>query len=242
MNTELMGIKINGDSFLSSLDRAFNLINGDKVSQVVTINPEMIEYALGDGEFKKVLDEAEMVIPDGVGVKIALKIKGYNAERIPGIDFARTLVDWCAKNDKPIAVIGAKEEVVVKAVINLQKETENLKIVYYHNGYFDNDEEIFNELKNNEARLILVALGSPKQEFFIHKAKQILPPCLMIGIGGSLDVWSGEVKRAPKFYQRLGLEWLYRTVTQPERFKRIFPALPKFLWKVITYKEPKVQE
>ena len=97
----------------------------------------------------------------------------------------------------------------------------------------------YEELKNANADLILVALGSPKQEYFIYKAKNVLPPCLMVGIGGSLDVWSGMVKRAPKIYQKLGLEWLYRTVTQPERFKRIFPTLPLFLIKSVLYKEDK---
>ena len=180
-----------------------------------------------------------MVVPDGVGIKIALKLKGHNVERIPGIDFARRLLEWCAKNNKPVAIVGSKEEVITKAVENLKNEIENLDIVYYHNGYFDNNEEIYENLKQANPRLILVALGSPKQEYFIYGAKNNLPPCLMIGIGGSLDVWSGEVKRAPKIYQKLGLEWLYRTVSQPERFKRIFPALPLFLWKVITFKEDK---
>ncbi len=235
-----MGIKIDSNSFIGALDKAFNLLSTEnKVSQVITINPEMYAEAEINPDFKKILDEAEMVVPDGVGIKIALKLKGYNVERIPGIDFARSILDWCAKNNKPVAIVGAKEEIITKAVKNLKNETENLNIVYYHNGYFDNDNEIYEELKNAEPRLVLVALGSPKQEFFIHKAKQILSPCLMIGIGGSLDVWSGEIKRAPKIYQKLGLEWLYRTVTQPERFKRIFPALPKFLWKVITYKKGK---
>lgn len=236
MNIELMGIHIDKDSFIGALDKAFNLINGDKVAQVITINPEMIEHAGIDDNFKQIIDEAEMVIPDGIGIKVALKIKGYNVERIPGIDFARTLLDWCAKNGKPVAIVGSKEEVIVKAISNLKSEIENLDIVYYHNGYFDNDNEIYDGLKSANARLILVALGSPKQEFFIYNAKQILPPCLMIGVGGSLDVWSGKVKRAPKIYQDLGLEWLYRTICQPERFKRIFPALPKFLWKTILYK------
>ena len=235
-----MGININGDSFLRSLDRAFNCINKeDKVYQVVTVNPEMYAQAEVDKEFKKILDEAEMVVPDGVGIKIALKLKGHNVERIPGIDFARRLLEWCAKNNKPVAIVGSKEEVITKAVENLKNEIENLDIVYYHNGYFDNNEEIYENLKQANPRLILVALGSPKQEYFIYGAKNNLPPCLMIGIGGSLDVWSGEVKRAPKIYQKLGLEWLYRTVSQPERFKRIFPALPLFLWKVITFKEDK---
>ena len=85
--------------------------------------------------------------------------------------------------------------------------------------------------------MILVALGSPRQEEFIYNAKKVLNPALMVGIGGSLDVWSGTVKRAPKIFQTLGLEWLYRTISQPSRFKRIFPTLPLFLLKVINYKD-----
>lgn len=234
-----MGIKIEGDTFMRSLDSAFNLINGDKVSQVVTINPEMYAEAEKNPEFSKILQEAELIVPDGIGIKIALKLKGENVERVPGIDFARLLLDWCAKNGKPVAIIGSKEEVIQKAVANLKKEVENINIVYFHNGYFDDNENIYKSLKEVNPKLILVALGSPKQEFFIYNAKEILSPCLMIGVGGSLDVWSGEVKRAPKIYQKLGLEWLYRTISQPERFKRIFPAIPLFLWKVITYKKDK---
>lgn len=239
MSIELMGIEIDGDTFLGSLNKAFKLIDGDKVSQVVTINPEMYSQANVDSNFKTILDEAELIVPDGVGIKIALKIKGYNVERVPGIDFARTIIDWCAKNNKPVAIIGAKDEIVTKAVENLRAQVKGLNIVYYHNGYFDNNDEIYEKLKETAPKLVLVALGSPKQEFFIYNAKNVLPPCLMIGIGGSLDVWSGAVKRAPVIYQKLGLEWLYRTICQPERFKRIFPALPAFLWKVITYKEDK---
>lgn len=239
MTIELMGIKITGETFIRSLDSAFSMINDNKVSQIVTINPEMYTEAENNPEFKKILDEAELIVPDGIGIKIGLKLKGYNVERVPGIDFARTLLDWCAKNNKPVAIIGSKEEVISKAVENLKNEISGLDIVYYHNGYFDNNEEIYNSLKEANARLVLVALGSPKQEFFIYKAKQVLPPCLMIGIGGSLDVWSGNVKRAPKIYQKLCLEWLYRTICQPERLKRIFPTIPLFLWKVITYKKDK---
>ena len=129
------------------------------------------------------------------------------------------------------------EEVVVKAVENLQKEINGLNIVYFHNGYFKEDAPIYEELKSKSPKLILVALGSPRQEEFIYNAKKVLNPALMVGIGGSLDVWSGSVKRAPKIFQKLGLEWLYRTISQPSRFKRIFPTLPLFLLKVINYKD-----
>jgi len=239
MSVKLLGIQIDNDSFEQTVDRAFNLMSIDKVSQIVTINPEMFEEAKKNEEFKQIIDEAELVVPDGIGVKLALKLKGKNADRIAGIDFAKALLEKCAETGKKVAIVGAKEEVIVKAVENLRNEIQGLNIAYYHNGYFNDNNSIYDELKNINANFVLAALGSPKQEYFIYNAKKILPPCLMIGIGGSLDVWSGMVKRAPQIYQNLGLEWLYRTITQPERFKRIFPTLPLFLLKSITYREDK---
>ena len=234
-----MGIEIDDCSFEESIDAAFDLISLDKVSQVVTINPEMFDRQKTDKDFKKIIDDAELVIPDGVGIKLALMLHGHKVNRIPGIDFARKLLERCAKTSNPVAIIGSKEEVVNKAVENLKKEVEGINIVYYHNGFFDDENLIYNELKNANPKLVLVALGSPKQEYFIYKAKQILNPCLMVGIGGSLDVWSGVVQRAPVIYQKLGLEWLYRTIKQPERIKRIFPALPLFLLETLSYKRKK---
>ena len=236
MRTELFGLNIDTLSFEEAINEAKNLIDGDKVSQIVTINPEMFEYANKDSDFLNLIKEAELVIPDGVGVKIALKINGCKVDRIPGVDFAKRLLKESAMNSIPVAIIGAKEEIIVKAIENLQKEISGLNIVYYHNGYFESDSDIYAELNQKSPKLILVAMGAPKQEKFIYNAKQVLKPALMIGIGGSLDVWSGVVKRAPKVFQKLGLEWLYRTVTQPERFKRIFPTLPLFLIKAFNYK------
>ena len=146
------------------------------------------------------------------------------------------LTAWLPKESLPVALIGAKPEIIEKAVSNLKSEVENLNIVYSHDGYFDNWNEIMEDLKQVSPKLILVALGSPKQEKFIYEAKHLLNPALMIGVGGSFDVWSGVVERAPEIYQKLGLEWLYRTIKQPERFKRIFPALPLFVLKVLRYR------
>lgn len=237
MSVELLGFKIDNYSFEEAIIKAKSLIDGGRVAQVVTINPEMFEAAEKDSNFSGIIRDAEMVIPDGVGVKIALRLTGKNAARIPGIDFAKRLLKEAALSNIPVAIIGSKEEVVTKAVANLQKEISDLNVVYYHNGYFDNDEAIYSELKKYSPKLILVALGSPRQEKFIYTAKTKLNPALMIGIGGSLDVWSGTVKRAPKIFQVLGLEWLYRTACQPSRLKRIFPTLPLFLIRVLNYKD-----
>lgn len=237
MSVELLGYSIDDYSFDEAVLKAKELIDSDKVSQVITINPEMFQTADNDSSFANIVREAEMVIPDGIGIKIGLKLTGKNVARIPGIDFAKKLLKEAALSNIPVAIIGSKEEVITKAIENLQNEISGLNIVYYHNGYFDNDEEIYSELRNHSPKLILIAMGSPRQEKFIYEAKKKLNPALMVGIGGSLDVWSGYVKRAPKIYQILGLEWLYRTVTQPSRFKRIFPTLPLFLIRVLNYKE-----
>ena len=231
MSRELLGFNIDTYTFDEAINVAKGLIDGEKVSQVITINPEMFEFANKDSEFANIIKEAEMVIPDGVGVKIALKLNGINVERIPGIDFAKKLLIEAASNNIPVAIIGAKEEIISKAVINLQNEINGLNIVYHHNGYFKQDDEIYQELNSRHPKLILIAMGAPRQEKFIYNAKKVLNPCLMVGIGGSLDVWSGSVKRAPLIYQKLGLEWLYRTLSQPSRIKRIFPTLPLFLIK-----------
>ena len=237
MSVELLGYSIDDFSFDEAVLKAKELFDSDKVSQVITINPEMFQTADNDSSFASIVREAEMVIPDGIGIKIGLKLTGKNVARIPGIDFAKKLLKEAALSNIPVAIIGSKEEVITKAIENLQNEISGLNIVYYHNGYFDNDEEIYSELKNHSPKLILIAMGSPRQEKFIYEAKKKLNPALMVGIGGSLDVWSGFVKRAPKIYQVLGLEWMYRTITQPSRFKRIFPTLPLFLIRVLNYKE-----
>ena len=233
---KLFGYKINIFDFDEALNYAFELEKQDKVSQIVTINPEMFDCAKKDREFSQILKNAEMVLPDGIGVKIALKLTEQKANRIAGIDFAYKMLELSAQNGFPIALIGAKQEVLLRTKENLENKIKNLNIVYIHDGYFQDDKEILNDLRRTAPRLILTALGSPKQEKFIYNLKQALNFGLAIGVGGSFDVWAGEVKRAPVIFQKFGLEWLYRTITQPERFKRIFPALPLFILRALSAK------
>lgn len=209
-------------------------VNTADFGQTITINPEMIDYASKHKDFANIIGEAELVIPDGIGVQIGLKILGHDVRRIAGIEFARKMLDKFA--GEPVALIGAKPYIIEKAVQNLKNENDKFNFVYVQHGYFNNDRKIFDEVVNSNPRLLLVALGSPKQEEFIYKLKSRLPKTLMIGVGGSFDVWSGEVERAPEIYQKMGLEWLYRTVKEPKRFKRIFPTLPLFVLKVIRSK------
>lgn len=202
--------------------------------QVVTINPEMIQAARKNPDFAKIINNAELVIPDGIGVEIGLKILGHKVRRIAGIEFGRKLIDKFA--GQPVAFIGAKPEIISKAVENIKQEVPELNTVYVQDGYFKDEDRVLKELKEKNPKLALIALGSPKQEFFIAKAKEILPETLFIGLGGSFDVWSGVVERAPEIWQKTGFEWLYRTIKEPQRFKRIFPTLPLFVLRVFKEK------
>lgn len=228
---KLLGLNVDSFTFEEAIEYA-KTISG----QVVTINPEMINNAMQNPEFAEIINNAELVIPDGIGVQIGLKILGYNVRRIAGIEFSRRMIEECAKSEQSVALVGAKPEIVQKAKENLEHEIQGLYVTYAHDGYFKDDDEILNELKIRQPRLVLCALGSPKQEEFILKAKKLLPDALFVGVGGSFDVWSGVVERAPEIYQKLGLEWLYRTVKEPKRFKRIFPTLPLFVLKVLREK------
>ena len=189
----VLGFGVDLYTFEDSLQFVHQCLKENKGMHIVTINPEMIALGRKNDEFGRVINEADLVIPDGVGVKLALKIKGINQENIPGIEFSKKLMSICELEGFTIGLLGAKEEVVQQAAKKLREEHENLNITYIRNGYFDEQEEV----------------------------------------GGSFDVWSGIVKRAPELWQKLGLEWLYRTLKEPARFKRIFPALPLFLVRVI---------
>ena len=231
MNRRLVNILGYGvDEF--SLEQALDYVETNK-GQVVTINPEMILNANKNAQFAQVIKDAELVIPDGIGVEIGLKILGHRVHRIAGVEFGRLLLENFAKKGRPVAMIGARREVLDLAVKNITKEIPNVNLVYTQDGYFTDEEAIIRNTVSANPELVLVALGSPKQELFINKLKSKLPNAVMIGLGGSFDVWAGIVKRAPKIYQKLGLEWLYRAIKEPKRFKRIFPTLPLFILEVI---------
>ena len=225
---DILGYGVDTFSFEDAIDYIVN-----NHGQIVTINPEMIESANKDNRFKTIINNAEMVVPDGIGIQLGLRILGKQVKRIPGIDLGKALLIQANSLNKSVAFVGAKPEVVENAVKNIKSELPNLNIVYFHDGYFSDSSDIIRELQEKQPDFVLVALGSPKQEFFISELKAVLPNAVMIGLGGSFDVWAGMVKRAPKIFQKFGMEWLYRTISQPERIKRIFPALPIFMLKVV---------
>lgn len=232
---KVLGYDVDLLTFREAVDFVCDKFMNSEGMQIVTINPEMIEMANQNIEFSKILKSSELVVPDGSGIEFALKLKGIKQERIPGIDFAKELISSCCMCGFPIALIGAKEEVLQVTVQRLENEFQGLNICYARNGYFlqSKEDEIITNLVRSNPKFVLVALGAPKQELFINRCRKMLPNTVFIGVGGSFDVWAGVVDRAPEIFQMLRLEWLYRTIKQPQRFKRIYKTLPLFVIKAI---------
>jgi N-acetylglucosaminyldiphosphoundecaprenol N-acetyl-beta-D-mannosaminyltransferase len=206
-----------------------NIINRKKTF-VVTANPEIVMYARKDLVYKKIVQTADVVVADGIGVVIGSKIMGESLpERIPGFEVMTNLLAKADQQGWRVFFLGAKEEVVKKAADNTKKKYPGLTIAGYHHGYFqENDETVTSIVKEAEADLVFVALGFPRQEMWIEKAMPLIDKGLFMGVGGSIDVLAGTVQRAPEIWQKLNLEWFYRLIKQPSRWKRML-VLPQFL-------------
>lgn len=232
-----MSIKLlNYEIFSGSKEELIKeVVKREKVN-VVSGNPEILTLGLNNKEmFEVFTNENSIIIPDGVGTVIASKIINNPVkEKIAGIEVMEEVVKYCNENNKGIYLLGAKEEVLIDCKKNLENKYSNLKILGYHNGYFDmnNCDYIVEEIKHKEPYALFVAMGAPRQENFIKKYMDILPCSIFMGVGGSFDVISGKVNRAPKWMINLGLEWLYRTAKEPSRVKRL-TVIPKFLLRVV---------
>ena len=222
-----------------ALDFAENHMKEDKGLHVVTINPEIILAAEKNPELDAIVKKAELIIPDSTGMELALRRLGFDIKKLAGIEFSEALIERCAKNNYKVAFLGATQEVIELLQKELKTKYPEINIVYARNGYFsDNDmPEITDKLKEINPHLLLAALGAPRQEYIISKYREVLPHTVMIGVGGSFDVWAKKVKRAPVFFRIFGLEWLYRLIKQPSRFSRMFPALPLFIIRTVILKE-----
>ncbi|HEY9789041.1 MAG TPA: WecB/TagA/CpsF family glycosyltransferase [Candidatus Obscuribacterales bacterium] len=206
-----------------------------KPLHIVTLNAEMVVAAQQDGELDRIIRRAHLIIPDGAGVVWAVRLSGQQIQRLPGIELAAAALGRAAAENRKVALIGGRQEVLEKLIYCLGERFPGINIVAWHNGYFQSDEaeEIVDEIAHTEPDLLLIALGVPKQEYFIDKWAHRFPSSVMIGVGGSFDVWAGEVKRAPKVMRDLHLEWLYRLVVEPWRWRRIGSALPNFGFQVL---------
>jgi N-acetylglucosaminyldiphosphoundecaprenol N-acetyl-beta-D-mannosaminyltransferase len=213
-----------------------NLVESTVPLMIITLNSEMVGLATGDYEFDKAVAAASLIVPDGIGIVMASRLLGTPLQsRICGIDLGERMFEIATHKSFNVYLLGATQEVIERACKNLVFRFPGLKIVGAHHGYFDSAEErqILNEIQSKRPHILLVGLGTPKQEKWLANHLLDLPPCVCMGVGGSFDVWSGAVSRAPDWICRIGLEWLYRIMRQPKRIFRMYSLL-KFVSRVIT--------
>ncbi|MBR2565057.1 MAG: WecB/TagA/CpsF family glycosyltransferase [Paenibacillus sp.] len=207
--------------------------------QVITANPIMVMAALEDQAIMKVMQEAEIIVPDGTGVVWAANYCGDPvAERVPGYDLLHELMRVGENYRWGVYLLGSTSEVIQETAVRLQQQYPAIRIVGYRDGFFGpaEDEQVIADIQQSAPDLLFVARGADTQEPWIHKYKHTLQVPVMMGVGGSFDVISGKTKRAPKLFQKLRLEWFYRLLREPTRAGRML-ALPKFALKVMRDKE-----
>ncbi len=229
MRTDVLGVAFDNVNLDEAVDRALAMFEEDGPHMVATPNPEMVQRAKKDREFAGILSQADLVIPDGVGVIHAAKILGRPLKgRVPGIDFASALMGRMAGTDRRLYLLGAAPGVAEQAAVNLRAAYPGLVVCGAHDGYFQDDSPVIEDIRRARADVVFVCLGFPKQEKWIAAHGGEAGARLYIGLGGSLDVFAGRVERAPESFQRLGLEWLYRLAKEPSRIGRM-AKLPLFL-------------
>lgn len=228
---EIVGVNISDVNMDEAADILAEYLAGDRCSMVFTPNSEILVEAVKDREFEDVLNKGHLVVPDGIGVVIASRFYGTPfRERVAGFDLMMRLMEIADKRGSSIYLLGGKEGVAEEAAIKLTERFGGIRIAGTRNGYFgtESEENIIDDINSSNADILLAALGAPKQEKFIYKHRERLKVRIAMGIGGSLDVLSGRAKRAPEFFRKAGLEWLYRLIMDPRRIIRMM-RLPKFI-------------
>jgi N-acetylglucosaminyldiphosphoundecaprenol N-acetyl-beta-D-mannosaminyltransferase len=208
-------------------------LHGHGGGQIVTLNAEMTMAARADPALGAAIESADLVIPDGAGVVWALGRQGYRVKRSPGIELARRLLRHAAAAGWRVGLVGASPMVMERLLPRLVEELPGLRVVFSEHGYQSADAwpELERRLLALRPDLVLVALGVPRQETWIQNLPRPLPG-LWMGVGGSFDVWAGVKKRAPAWMSTLQIEWLYRLIKEPTRWRRML-ALPAFAWAVL---------
>ena len=208
---------------------AFFEARGSRI--VVTPNAEILQAYADDEAVRAVLQQADYVIPDGIGVVLASRLlKTPVKEKVAGVELAEHLLKRCAEQGRRVYFLGAKPGVAEAAKEKMQAKYPGLQVAGLHDGYFKPEEEpaIIEEINRLDIDMLFVCLGAPRQECWMAENRKALKVGVMLGLGGSLDVFAGAVKRAPRWMIRWGLEWLYRVCKEPWRIKRII-ELPFFL-------------
>lgn len=228
MYKELLGYKI----FSDNKGELLKEIENKKRVNIISGNPEVLYNGIKN-EFLRnsFTKEDALIIPDGVGTLLAAKINGIDiTEKIAGIEVMNMLLEEARDKNLKVFLLGAKEEALIKCKEKIKENYDGINIVGSNNGFFDLDncDDLIEKINESKADILFVAMGAPRQEVFIEKYKDKLCCKIFMGVGGSFDVFAGNVNRAPQFMINIGMEWLYRVAKEPWRIKRL-GSIPKFL-------------
>lgn len=237
---KILGVEVDNVTLDEAANRTKNLIENSHQSceLIVAPNVEFIMEAQKDKAFFDILRTAKLATPDSIGVEMAAKLqKKPLKQRIPGQAYFRKILEVGEKEGWTFYFLGGKGDTVDKAVENIEKIYPNIKIVGCHEGFFekDSEEKVIEEINQLQPNVLFVAMGAPRQEKWIFAHKNELKVDVAAGQGGTLDYEAGNIKRAPKWMQKIGLEWLWRLILQPSRIKRM-AVLPIYLIKIIITK------
>ncbi len=201
---------------------------------IVTVNPESLMIAKKDAELHKLLsDDKTSLVPDGIAVVKACRMGGLvTEERITGVETAEYLLSELDRQNRSLYLFGAKPEVIEKLKNVIRENYPNIILVGYTNGYVSDKDKVFEEIALLKPDVCLVALGIPEQEKLIYRHLDKFDKGIFVGVGGSFDVISGTKKRAPDFFIKYNLEWLYRITKEPKRLKRFYNSNVKFIFEI----------
>ena len=222
MKIEVLGVAFDDVTMEQAAELGGKMLQEDRFHYVVTPNPEFILAAEKDESFRAVLNAADLVIPDGIGVIYSAKILGTPlSERVPGIEFSAKMLEKLNEMGGRLFLLGAKPGVAEKAGENICAQYPNIVLCGTQDGYFKDEEDVILKVAAARPDLIFVCLGAPKQEKWMARWGQHSGAKLAIGLGGCLDVYAGNVERAPESWQKLGMEWAYRLKKEPKRITRM---------------------
>lgn len=218
----ILGVRFDSLTRQQAAQAGAALLEAPGFHYAVTPNPEFLLAAEKDASFRKILNEADLTLPDGIGVIYAARILGRPLQgRVTGIDFAGDLLARLNETGGRLYLLGAKPGVAQRAGENIQAQYPNLVLCGTHDGYFQDDAAVAGEIAQAKPDLLFVCLGAPKQEKWMARWGKHTGARLAIGLGGALDVFAGKVERAPESWQKLGLEWAYRLKKEPQRAGRM---------------------
>lgn len=227
---DIRGVHFHNVDLTEATEICRSFLQTDGMKIIHTPNSEIVQLCIEKPEYYGLINAADLVIPDGSGVILASKIlrRPLKKGKVAGIELCESLLALCAREGYGVFFLGGKPGVAQTAAERMEEKYPGLNVCGVHDGYFKEDAAVIREINDSGADLLLVCLGVPKQEAWMADHRSELSVRLAGGFGGSLDVFAGNVKRAPRIFIKLGLEWFYRLLCEPKRIGRMM-KLPKFL-------------